>query len=363
IGIYLQFDIATALGGLDREMYFFISQCKWICLSVIVFFVFFKVSAVPDLLRRGIYIFTGLLIPFLILALIQRKGDEPGRIAYIGSFSFQPSELAHPILIIFFAKLIEAKEAILNDSKILPILKSFGLFLLIAVSIFVSIYIGMHLSTLIVLGTTLTIMAFLAGVKIRYLCLLALIGFCSVFFVIKTGHNYRSDRIKLFLKYNLVCKYFVKDTDNISVDSYQSKESLIAISQGGLIGTGSNKDRAKHKFLPDINTDFIYSMICEQRGFIGGFFILLLYFLFLFRFIKISFDTDRIYEKFLVLGFGLNIFLKAMVHIGVVISFLPNTGLPLPFVSYGGTALLVNTAMLAVILNISTKRKVLNEVS
>jgi len=143
----------------------------------------------------------------------------------------------------------------------------------------------------------------------------------------------------------------------ITADAYQVRESLTALSSGGLTGTGISRGRAKHKYLPDINSDYVFSLIGEQFGFIGSFIVMLLYCVFIVRVFLISYYSDSFFKRMLVYGFGANIFITVLVNVGVSISALPSTGLPLPFISYGGSYLLTSLVMVAVILNVSSKRK------
>jgi cell division protein FtsW (lipid II flippase) len=171
-------------------------------------------------------------------------------------------------------------------------------------------------------------------------------------------HGYRSNRMEIYANYSLFHKALGHERQAYSGDSYQIRESLTAISQGGLFGTGSEGGRAKHMFLPDVNSDYIFAMIGEQFGFIGGIIIIFLFSVFLFRSLLVSASADSYFKMLLVMGMGINIFITAIVNMGVSMSALPSTGLALPFISHGGSALVVNLGMLAVILNISSQRKI-----
>ena len=120
---------------------------------------------------------------------------------------------------------------------------------------------------------------------------------------------------------------------------------------------GVSRGRAKHYFLPEARTDYIYTIIGEEFGFLGAFLVLALHALIFFKAFKLAERQENAYYKYLCAGLAMNIFLNALVNTGVAMSILPSTGNTLPFISYGGSALLVDSASIGVILNISARRR------
>jgi cell division protein FtsW len=359
-GVYLQFNIATSLGD-NFQMSLFLGQLRSLVFASLVFVVFFFPRKLSDFLFTGSSVFLFTLIALLVFVLLHGVSTQ-GSVRWIRLpfFSFQPSQLAHPVLIICFAKAFDIKKHIIKQTGFVRFLQEFAPLLLFTGFVFLLIYWGRHLSTLIVLGLTLISMILVAEFKKSLIVILSLIILVGCIGAIFYGAKYRSDRMAIYAKYSLFHKALGLDKKNIDADTYQVRESLLAVSQGGFFGTGSEKGRAKHKFLPDVNSDYIYAMIAEQFGFLGGFIILFLYTLFFFRTILNSLAKENLFKKLVILGMGVNIFISASVNIGVALSALPSTGFPLPFISHGGSALAVNVGMLAVILNFSSKRKYLN---
>jgi cell division protein FtsW (lipid II flippase) len=170
------------------------------------------------------------------------------------------------------------------------------------------------------------------------------------------GAEYRSKRMDIYAKYSLFHRMMDKNTEGNIEGEFQIKQSLISLACGKLFGTGSDRGTGKLYFLPEAKTDYIYAIVGEELGFLGALTVLLIYFtLFMRSFISSNKNKDM-FLRFAGFGLALNIFLNAMVNIGVSISALPSTGVTLPFISYGGTSLLVNSVSIGLLLNISSKR-------
>jgi len=357
-GLYLQFNIGTSLG--DRlQMRLFMNQFKYLGLAMVVFCMFYLPKNITQYLHDFSLIFVLLLIG--LLSFVLAKGVMQGgatRWVRLGFVTFQPSSLAHPVLIILYAKYFTKNELILYKTGFFAFLKEFKMLVIVTGTIFLLILLEKHLSTLIVLGATLLAMIFVCNFKKSLLVMLSVILIISVSVVVLVGHNYRSTRLRTYVNYSLFPRMLGAEQKEITKDEgYQIKESLTAISQGGFWGVGQNQGRAKHKYVPDINSDFIFTIIAEERGFLGGAVIIILFTLLLYRVMKISSNTKWMFENLLAFGLGINIFITAIMNIGVSLSALPVTGLPLPFISHGGSALIVNVAMIAIILNISRERR------
>ena len=356
-GLYLQFNIGTSLG--DRfQMSMFLSQAKSLIFAIFVFCLFYFPKNITDFLYKGSFMFmliTIMLLSFVLVYGVNTQGST--RWIRLPFISFQPSSLAHPVLIIMFAKAFAQKQKIIPNTGFFAFLKEFRPLLIFTITIFILILLEKHLSTLIVLGLTLLSMIFAANFKRSMIIIIALLLLGALMLVINVGANYRSNRMEIYSKYSLFHKALGIDKKEINADAYQVRESLTAISQGGLFGVGRDGGRAKHKYLPDINSDYIFAIVGEEFGFFGGLFVISAFSLFLFRVILIGSASGSIFNNYLAIGMGMNIFITAIVNIGVSLSALPSTGLPLPFVSYGGSALAVNVGMIAIILNIGRKRK------
>jgi cell division protein FtsW len=135
---------------------------------------------------------------------------------------------------------------------------------------------------------------------------------------------------------------------------------MIGLKQGGLSGMGIGESIQKYSYLPETHTDFIFAIIGEEMGFITGVILMIAYYIIFYRAVQISKKSNDIFGILLSIGFGLSITIYAFINIGVVIGVIPVTGVPLPFISYGGSSLITNLMMVAVLLNISKAQRKIN---
>jgi cell division protein FtsW len=203
-------------------------------------------------------------------------------------------------------------------------------------------------TTLILLIITYA-MLFVGGASIIQLATIGVlsIGFIGIF--ILNQKNYALGRILSFL-----------DPASSATVGYQSNQALIGLKQGGLSGMGIGESIQKYSYLPETHTDFIFAIIGEELGFIVGSLLMLVYYIIFYRAVQISKKSNDIFGIMLSIGFGLSITIYAFINIGVVIGLVPVTGVPLPFISYGGSSLITNLMMIAILLNISKAQRKLN---
>jgi len=353
LGLLTMLDICSVYSSLDyffkHLMYFFISLT-----GVIVILYYFNFERLKPLIPAFV-IMTIIILAFVLLRGTTVKGATR-QLRFLG-MSFQPSFMARIALVFLFAKTLSEKIDELRESKLILFLERFKGLIFITVLIFVLIILQRHLSTLVIGGLTLLSMLIYAGMRKRLIILTLCAGLLLGYIIIKKGAEYRSDRIEIYKKYSL----FIRDK-NIKLPAhqdYQVRESLTALSSGGILGTGPARGRAKHFYLPEARTDYIYAIIGEEFGFLGAMLIFGLHCFLFFKSFKIAESQQDNYLKFLCAGLAMNIFYNALVNTGVAMSILPSTGNTLPFISYSGSALLTDSASVGVILNISAKRKYL----
>jgi cell division protein FtsW len=361
-GLYIQFNLGVSVVEGGRMMTFikhiaFISIGISLCAMLII----------KKDLSKHIFSYASLYaiitIALLAIVIIVGSADSKGGIRRlnIGRFTFQPSALAHPVLIILFAKHLARFKDKLSDFDIVKLGKTFFPLIIITGLMMVLIFLGVHFSTIVVLCCTLICMLFLANIKKSIILTLILAGMLTFYGITvlknKTSAtvDHREGRLKTFQKYSLIHKALGIDKKVVGND-YQVWESLTAISKGGFWGVGRYDGMAKNYYLPEISTDFVFAIIAEERGFIGGLLVIVLYTIFFFRSITVGLASMSYQNQLLILGLSLNIFITALVNIGVAIATLPNTGLPLPFISAGGSAMLVNFIMIGIILNLTANR-------
>jgi cell division protein FtsW len=248
--------------------------------------------------------------------------------------SFQPSDFAKLSLIAYLASMLARNQNNIEDWK-----KSF-----VPVLIYSGIICGLialaNLSTALILFSTCMLLMFIGRVPMKYLLMLVLAGAIVGTAALSFGQRGRTsiNRIKAFISEEHI--------------PFQAEQSYIAIWNGGLMGKGPGNSDQKN-FLPHSYSDFIYSIIVEEYGLIGGLFILFLYLALLYRGMKVAANSDRAFGGLLSAGLSFSLVIQAMINMGVAVGVGPITGQPLPLLSMGGTSLLFTGLSLGIILSVS----------
>lgn len=351
IGVFVMLDITSIQGSMGFFYRHVIILSGSVMIAMLILY-FFKPDKLRPLTPWLLYGTIALLI-FVLIKGNTVKGAT--RQLSLGFISLQPSFLARVALVFFFAGYMDRKHEILITATPKEFVQKYASLIIVTGLVFGLIILERHLSTLVIGGLTLVGMLIYGGIRKRIILLILSIGIVAGFLILKLGAEYRSDRIETFKKFSL----FVKDrpSPTNAAEEYQVRESLTALTRGGLLGTGISHGRAKHHYLPEARTDYVFTIVGEEYGFIGAMIVFILHCLLFFRAFKIAESQENRYTKFLCAGLAMNIFFNALVNTGVAMSILPSTGNTLPFISYGGTALLVDSASVGVIMNISAKRK------
>jgi cell division protein FtsW len=273
----------------------------------------------------------------LILALFMSPVNDTHRWIRFGALSFQPSELAKPAIILFLAYHLERRGDHVNE--FLPSL--FPAFLLLGWFAFL-IFIQPDLGTAATLALIGCVMLFLAGVRLRYFAALAIPGLAVLYQAVMVA-AYRRDRIEAFLN----------PYSDPRGSGYHMIQSLIAVGTGGVTGAGLMEGRQKLFYLPYPYSDFIYAVIGEELGLIGAAAVVAGFVLFLWRGIRAAWRAPDDFGMYLAAGLTLAIVLQAFINLSVVLGLVPAKGIPLPFISAGGTSLVLSLLSLGVILNVS----------
>ena len=267
----------------------------------------------------------------------------------LGFISFQPSEVAKVGLIVFYASLLTKNKERLGEiwgGFFYPIM-----FLLPIIAILVIVQ--NHLSATILIVLIISVMMLMAGSRLRYFLTFgaagATAGISALFLYAKiTGKGaFRITRLITFLDPFA----YIQD------EGWQVVQSLYAIGSGGLFGVGLGNSTQKYLYIPEAHNDFIFSIIAEELGFLGCAFVIILFALFIWRGIIIAMKAPDMFGSLIAIGITAMVGLQAIINIAVVTSSMPNTGMPLPFFSYGGTSLLILMASVGVLLNISKASK------
>jgi len=281
---------------------------------------------------------------FLILVFIPRFGFQAGGAASwleVGSFTFQPSEFAKLALIVYLAALLEKK---VKEGEIKNFKESFEPFLIILVPFVILLFFQPDMGTLGIICLIALLMFFAAGANLLHIFLLILMGvFCLGIGFLTFPHQ--KERIMTFMH---------PEEDSLGM-SYQVNQSLIALGSGGIFGRGFGNGIQKYNYLPQPMGDTIFAVWAEETGFIGSLIILLLFLLILWRGFIISKRAPDNFSRLLAIGIISWIEIQGFVHIMAVCGLIPFTGLPLPFISYGGSALISSFIGLGILINISKR--------
>lgn len=315
---------------LKRQLIF-----AFIGISIMIMFIHIDIFKIYKITTIIYIIALILLVIVLIPGIGKVRGGARSWIG-IGAFSLQPSEFMKLAIILLISKYLnnnyhDLKKPFEFIKMLVLIIFNFGLIML-----------QPDFGTGLVLVVSCILLLFNAGAKMKYFIILGIIGIAGIVFLIASA-PYRMERIFAYLD---------PWSDPLG-SGFQGIQSMFSIAPSGLFGLGYNNSMQKHFFLPEPQNDFIFAIICEELGLIGGVILLGLFLYIFIKIIKISVLVDNKYLKFLSLGIGLSLFTQVFINIGVVIGLLPVTGITLPIISYGGSSLVLTLMFLGLVLNIS----------
>ncbi|MBQ2899426.1 MAG: cell division protein FtsW [Oscillospiraceae bacterium] len=264
---------------------------------------------------------------------------------YIGSFSFQPSEIAKFAIIVLFAHLAATNAGKMQTFRygVLPFGIALGIVALLVV-------LSRHLSGTVIVGALGIAMMWFGGTRFRYFGALLALGAAGVALIIIFPQfmAYTGDRVQVWLD---PYSYYHEG-------GFQTIQALIAIGSGGIWGAGLGNSRQKYLYIPEPQNDFIFPVVCEELGFIGASAILLLFALLVARGFMIAWRCPDKFGSLLAAGCVTHIGLQVLLNIAVVTNTIPNTGISLPFFSYGGTALMMTLGEMGIVLSVSKKSSI-----
>ena len=353
IGLVMLFSASYpyAYYNMDGDSYYFIrNQAMYAVLGVTIMIAVsyfdyhhFHKLAIPLLLVTYL-----LLIAMLVLRGSSFVPNIKGayRWFYIGPINFQPSEVAKFTLILVFSHLIS-----LNYEKMQTFRYGVVPYAIILGSIAGLVILEKHISATVILVFLGVLMMFIGGTRLRWILLPAIIvGVVAFYLLFFTDvFSYAMPRIYGWL--------FPFDPPE-GIDTWQTRQSLMTIGSGGLLGLGLGQSRQKYLYLPEPQTDFIFPVICEELGFIGALIILLLFAMLIWRGVAVSLKAKDKFGMLLGVGLTFQVGLQVVLHLMVVTNMLPNTGISLPFFSYGGTSLIMLLAEMGIVLSISRNSSV-----
>ena len=286
-----------------------------------------------------IYIVSVALLAILLIMPPMIDGVDYKRWFVIGSFSFQPSEIAKFSIILLFAHLISKYHSKIKTFKF-GILTLGGLLLLVCGLVVVET----HLSATVLIFSIGVVLMIVGGIKAKYIGIGVGGGVALAITAIVSGVvSYGSSRIQ----------YWLDPWADASGKGYQTIQSLLAIGSGGLLGRGIGQSRQKYLWVPEPHNDFIFSIVCEELGFIGAVVIILLFCALVWRGFTIAMNAPDKFGSLMAVGLTFQVGVQMVLNILVVTNTIPNTGISLPFFSYGGTSLLLLLAQMGIVLSLS----------
>jgi cell division protein FtsW len=329
-----------------NDPYWFIRrQIIWWAISFIFFIITSRINY-RYYQKFSIYIMI-ISVGLLAMVLIPGMGVEIGgfrRALNLGFFSIQPSEFVKIALAIFFCDNLDKRYK--DDKRIRNVI--FPSFLVLCL-VTILVFLEPDMSAMIVIGLVAFIVLFAGGVRFKHLLGLGFIG-ALVTFSYMFLEDYRRERIFEFIE-RIVA--LVNGNEGIREASFQVSQSLIALGSGNIVGLGLGNSVQKYYYLPEAHTDFIFAIIGEELGLLGTILVVILFILFMFFGIRVCFKTKDYFGKVMAVGLTSIIVVPAIINIFVVVGLAPVTGLTLPFISYGGSSLLVSMISVGILLNIS----------
>src|SRR5919201_265001 len=338
VGLVMVFS-ASAVIAKDRfgsPYTFVLRQSAWAAAGLAAMFAALKIYY--RRYKQPAVVFSALAITILLLIAVlflDRSHNTHRWIRFGGWFSFQPSELAKPALILFLAYFLERRTRMMDDwrNTLLPAIVPTLVFLGLIVK-------QPDLGTAIACGGVTATILYVAGMRLRYFAYALGASLAPLYFLIFRV-KWRYDRILAFLD----------PYADPQGRGFHIIQSMIAVGTGGISGLGLMEGKQKLFYLPEPHTDFIFAVTAEEVGLVGAVLVVLLFGLFLWRGIRAALLMEDSFGRFLATGITSMVILQALFNISVVLGLVPTKGIPLPFISYGGTSLFVTLACVGVLLN------------
>ncbi len=342
--------VFSASAVIARQQYgsaytFILRQLVWLAFGLAGMFCMMNLDY--HRLRQPRVIFTALFVVLVLLVSVffLDKSHATHRWIRLGPASIQPSELAKLAVIFYLAWFLEMRRrsrgprapADINDLE-RTILPALGPVVLLVGLVVLQPDLGTALEILLIA----LVMMFVAGLSGKYILGAGLAALPVVYLLI-VRVSYRYERVMAFLN----------PESDPQGRGFQLMQSLIAVGSGGFSGVGLMESKQKLFYLPEAHTDFIYAVLCEELGFIGGAIVLALFAVYGWRGIRAALKAPDNFGRFAALGITVMVVSQALINLGVVLGMMPTKGIPLPFLSYGGSSLLVMLLATGVLLNIS----------
>lgn len=328
-------------------LYFVKRQSIWLIIGIAAMIAVSRIDL--SLLKKyTVAAYAGTLLLLGLTLAIGFVGNGAQRWISIGPITIQPSEIAKLSMTMMLSRYFsdsrttaftKSKRQILLRGTLIPCA-------IIALPIFL-VMLQHHLSCIIILGVIGLLMIVMSGADLRYIGAFCLIGFAGVSYI-AFFTDYTKDRITVWL-----------DPESYKLTGgWQTLQGLMAIGSGGFFGKGLGKGELKYCYVSEPANDMIFAVLCEELGFLGALTALSLFGLLIWRGFVIAFNTEDTYARLLTIGICIKIAVQVLLNVAVVTNTIPNTGISLPFFSYGGSSLIMIFAEMGIILSVSKKSKI-----
>ena len=341
IGLVMLFSASYAYSyaRFNNSYHFIIRQAIFAVVGVVIMFALSRVDVkVYRKMAIPLYVVSIALLVLVLALPPMVEGMDHKRWLVLGPITFQPSEIAKFAIITLFAHLIAKYHKRMDKFKFVMTL------LLLLAGVCGLVVIETHLSATILILLIGVVLMIVGGLAVKYIVMGAGVAVGAVILVVVTGVvDYASSRFT----------YWLDPWADASGSGYQTIQSLLAIGSGGLLGRGIGQSRQKYSWLPEPHNDFIFAIVSEELGLIGAMIIVILFCLLIWRGFVIAMHSPDKFSSLMAVGLSFQVALQAALNIMVVTNTIPNTGISLPFFSYGGTALIILLAEMGVVLSIS----------
>ena len=335
----------SAIAESGNSYSYVIQQLKAAILGIILMLIISKIDyRLYKKFYKAIYWISVLILLLVLIPGLGLSSNGATRWIDLKFIQFQPSELTKIGLIVFYAGYLAD-----HKSELKSFWKGFVKPLIyILPPIAILYFVQNHLSASVVIGAVTCVMMIMAGCRLLYFVIAGLIGalVMTVGIIALQATGKGGFRIKRIMS-------FMDPWADATEVGWQAVQGLYAIGSGGLFGVGLGESKQKYLYIPEPHNDFIFSILAEELGFVGCVIVILLFAIFIWRGILIAIKSPDMFGSLLATGITTLIGVQVIINIGVVTSSIPNTGMPLPFFSYGGTALLILLCSCGVLLNIS----------
>ena len=331
----------------DDGLYFVKRQSLWLVIGLITMIFVSRIDV--DLIKKHtVKAYIATLVLLALTLAIGFVGNGAQRWISIGPVTIQPSEIAKLTMTMMLAKYFSSNKNIIfsKDKKTIFISGTLIPCVIMAIPIFL-VMLQHHLSCIIILGMIGLMMITVSGINLRYIGAFCLAGVTGVTYL-ALFTDYTKDRITVWL-----------DPESYKLTGgWQTLQGLMAIGSGGLFGKGLGKGELKYCYVSEPANDMIYAVLCEELGFFGALCALALFAVLIWRGFTIAFKTDDPYSRLLTIGICIKVAVQVLLNVAVVTNSIPNTGISLPFFSYGGSSLIMIFAEMGIILSISRNSKI-----